>query len=276
MAIWGKILGGTIGFGIGGPIGAILGAVAGHGVDKMSKSSRHIEMDALPYGVVKDLKTQWSASIIILAAKLSKVDGTVTRDEIAAIKAVFPIDKKSETVIGLIFKEALADNEGVEIYAEQIRSFYYGDPEMLKTLLGGLILIATSDGYYHPKEQQFIAKVSYCFGMSEMELRHVEAIYTSEEFLKSIKGVNYDGNSKHYKVPEYIKHPDLRSYAILGIDPEASNQEVKSAYRKIMVDSHPDKAIAKGMPEEFVELCNRKIAKTNAAYDKIKLERGLN
>lgn len=62
---------------------------------------------------------------------------------------------------------------------------------------------------------------------------------------------------------------------MLGLDPEASDDEVKRTWRRLAAENHPDKHIARGMPEEFIAIANDKIAAINAAYDEIRRERGL-
>ena len=63
---------------------------------------------------------------------------------------------------------------------------------------------------------------------------------------------------------------------LLGLSPQASDAEVKAAYRKLLRENHPDRVTAQGLPEEFIEVANRKMAEINAAHDRIKAERGLN
>ena len=62
-------------------------------------------------------------------------------------------------------------------------------------------------------------------------------------------------------------------YKVLGVSKESSDQEIKDVYRKLIKENHPDMLIAKGMPEEFVETANNKMAQINSAYEEIeKLE----
>ena len=65
------------------------------------------------------------------------------------------------------------------------------------------------------------------------------------------------------------------AYHLLGINAEATDQEVKRAYRKLMNEHHPDKLVAKGLPPEMMEIANRKAQDIQAAYDRVKSERGM-
>ena len=63
-------------------------------------------------------------------------------------------------------------------------------------------------------------------------------------------------------------------YEILGIARSASDDEIKAKYRALTRENHPDILMAKGVPQEFIDLANEKMAVINAAYDKIEKERG--
>ncbi len=258
MAIWGKIIGGYIGLQIGGPIGLLLGAIAGHGIDRARNTRGADDTKRLKSpGVHSDEELRsasWVVTFFILAAKLSKVDGHVARDEIATIKRVLNLPKSADQTMGSVFREAVSDTTDYQSYAQQIAGIFQNRREVLEELLGALILIATCDGWYHPNERKFMAGVAQCFGFSQAELRQIEAGF-------SIAPGPAAGPSDPYEV--------------LGVSADASDDEVRSAYRKIIRESHPDVAVAKGMPEEFIALCNHKMANANNAYDAIKARRGM-
>ena len=63
------------------------------------------------------------------------------------------------------------------------------------------------------------------------------------------------------------------AYAILGVPADAGDDEVKRAYRRMMSQHHPDKLVAKGLPEEMMKIATQKTQEIKAAYDRIKSER---
>ena len=69
--------------------------------------------------------------------------------------------------------------------------------------------------------------------------------------------------------------PEDDPYTILGIEPDASDDEARAAWRAQIREHHPDKLIAEGLPQEFIDAANEHIAKINAAWDTITKERGL-
>ncbi len=252
------MLGGTIGLAIGGPIGLVLGAVAGHGIDQArqtrGRAGRRGHFDAGQHSKEEILHASWVVTFFVLAAKLSKIDGHVARDEIATIKRVFNLPKSADQMMGALFRQATADTTDYESYATQIAGIFRARTEVLEQLLGALVLIATCDGHYHPNERRFLAGVARCFGLDAAALRRIEAGFAAASAAPAV---------------------DSDPYAVLGVSADASDSEIRAAFRRIIRESHPDVAVARGMPEEFIEVCNRKMANANAAYDAIKAMRGM-
>ncbi|MBC6439359.1 MAG: TerB family tellurite resistance protein [Rhodospirillales bacterium] len=238
-----------------GPLGAILGAAAGHLVDqglRRGDPATGQSGEAAHRLGREDLQVAFAVAVITLAAKLAKADGHVTKAEIAALKRVVRIPDDATRHIARIFNDAKKSPEGFEPYARQIATLLRNNRPMLENLLGTLLMIAHADKTYHPAEQAFIAEVGHIFGFSPVEIRRIENMF--------VAGAPSTG-------------PD--PYEVLGVDASASDNDVKSAYRKLLRENHPDTVVAQGLPEEFVEVANRKMAKINAAYDRIKAERGL-
>lgn len=253
MSIWGKIIGGAAGFAIGGPIGAIIGAVAGHHVVDKNRTQQ----------IGYDNATRQAAfttAIIVLSAKMAKADGVVTRAEVDAFKTIFHIPPQDMDAVGKIFDEAKQSAEGYEPYADQIGQMFRHEPQVLEELIGALFHIAKADGVVHPNEMQFVHRVALLFGFSDRDFERLKAIYLG-------------GGSGGGAAGGPSSGPD--PYEIIGVDPKASDDEVKNAYRKLVRENHPDALMAKGMPEEFIEVANEKLAAINDAYDRIKKQRGL-
>ena len=246
MSIWGKVIGGVAGFALGGPLGAILGAVAGHALDRSRVQQRYRQGPAS----IQTRQTAFTVAVIVLSAKMAKADGHVTRDEIDAFKKIFDIPSNEMRDVGRLFDEARQDAEGFEPYAAQIGEMFAHDPAVLESLLGGLFQIALSDGIVHPKEMEFLQKVALEFRFDHGTFERIKAIHMGGQY----------------------ENP----YEILGVSREASDDHVKLAYRKLIRENHPDTLIAQGMPQEFIDVANEKMAQINGAYEKIEKERSLN
>jgi DnaJ like chaperone protein len=245
MSIWGKIIGGVAGFAVGGPLGAIVGTAFGHAVDRQ-RSNKYFEFNP---DNLQTRQTAFTVAVIVLSAKMAKADGHVTRDEIDAFKRIFEIPENEISDVGHLFNEARQDAEGYEPYAKQIGEMFIHDQAVRENLLGGLFQIALADGIVHPKELQFLQNVAFSFNLDDDDFKRIKSAYTGAG--------------------------GIDPYKILGVDRNTSNNELKKNYRELSRENHPDKLIAKGMPQEFIDIANEKMASINAAYDQLSKERSL-
>lgn len=239
MTIWGKLLGGAAGFALGGPLGALLGAAAGHAVDTMRR----------PHGEDQTKSIAFTIAIIALGAKLAKADGVVTRDEVEAFKRVFHIPPGEMKNVGHVFDRARKDHRGFEPYAKQVAKMFHDNPAVLEELLYCLAYVARADGHVHPNELEFLEKVAEIFGLDEHAFARVTSLRPG------------------------TKESD--PYSVLGVTREMTEKELKSAYRNLVRENHPDALTAQGMPEEFIQLANERLATINHAWDIISQERGI-
>jgi len=242
MSIWGKVVGGAAGFALGGPLGALLGAVAGHVYDASKRPTAETGADPTK-------QIGFTIAVIALGAKLAKADGVVTEDEIRAFRRVFKVAPEEMKNVARIFNLARKSVDGYEPYARQVAGMFADNPVVLEELLDCLFYIAQADGTVTEEEEVYLQNVARIFGFSDADFARVRA--------------------------EHIGADAADPYAVLGIDHGMDDDGVKSAYRKLVREHHPDTLIAQGMPEEFIEVANDKLAAINAAYDKVAAQRGL-
>jgi len=256
--MWGKIFGSFAGFAMGGPIGALFGAAAGHAYDKMQDGS-HAQLPpfgaqpggfAGPY-IADEASRQmaFSVAVVVLGAKIAKVDGPVNRKEINAFKEVFRVPAGESKNVGRLFDTSKQDADGFEPYARQLGSLFRHEPSLLEDLLSSLFYIARSDGGIKPVELSFLRRTSELFGLQRNTFERIRGMFMQTE----------------------------RSdpYTVLGLSHAASDDEVKRTYRQLIRKHHPDVLSAKGVAKKFIETANQKMAAINAAYDQIGRERGM-
>ncbi len=248
MSIWGKILGAVGGFAVGGPFGALVGGIAGH----MYDSSKHPgagDADFIEADGIDQRQVMFTTAVIVLAAKMAKADGAVTKDEILAFREKFHVPPDEEAAVGRLFNEARQDPTGYEPYAEQIARLFASEPRVLEELIGALFYIANADGALHPAELEFLRKTALIFGFTQHEFDRIRATH----------------------MPEAKQSP----YDVLGLDKSVDGKTLKARYRELVRENHPDRLMAQGMPQEFIDIANDKLASINAAYDDICKARGL-
>ncbi len=238
MSLWKKVRSAA------GRLGLGRSAAEGSGVlDELEKTSR------IDPASSQRRQVTFTIAVIALGAKMAKADGIVSTEEIDAFKEIFKVPASEMANVARIFNMAKQDVAGFESYATQIANILKDDRQLLEDVLHGLFYIATADNVFHPGEETFLKEVARRFAFFEHEYRQVRARF----------------------LPEDKRDP----YIVLGVERTIDDGELKSHYRKLVVENHPDKAIARGMPPEFVQIATTKLASINEAYEAIRKERSL-
>lgn len=184
----------------------------------------------------------FTIAMIALSAKLAKSDGQVSRNEAAAFREIFTVDPGQEEAVARVFDLCRRDVAGYREYAGQIvRLFGQGDP-ILEDIMDALFYVALSDGGYTPEEDGFISDVGGIFGLTQRCMARLRA--------------------RH--VPDH-----WNPYSVLGIETSAGPSEIRHRYRELVRRNHPDVLTANGLPEEMLELANRRLADINRAYSEV-------
>lgn len=185
----------------------------------------------------------FTIAVIALSAKMAKADGLVTRDEVTAFRDVFHIPPEEEKNAARIFNLARQDVAGYEEYAARIGRMFADAPDTLCDLMEGLLHIAMADGFYHPKEDAFLGRVAEIFGIEERRFRALRARFVPDE------------------------RPD--PWSVLGVSADMPLSDIRAAWRKQVLDCHPDRLKARGVPEEAVRLAERRLRDINNAWEEI-------
>lgn len=189
----------------------------------------------------------FTIAVIALGAKMAKADGLVTRDEVTAFREVFHIPPDQEKNAARLFNLARTDVAGFEDYARRVRAMFEGRADTLCDLMEGLFHIAVADGQYHDAEDRFLRRVAEIFGFDDARFRRVRAQF----------------------VPDARPDP----YDMLGVSPDAPLEEVRRAWRGLVRETHPDRMLARGVPEEAVKLAERRLIAVNRAWEEISAQR---
>ncbi len=235
------LIGAGIGFIIGGgPIGAIIGYALGTIFGKSYTKEDVQFMGKTPR------QQDFSASLLVLSAAVMKADGVVKKSELDYVKRFFLSNfgqEQAEKYI-LTLREILKQDIQIAEVSQQIGRYmnYSSKLQLLHYLFG----IASADGQVHEKEIDVIESISRYMG-----------IYTSD--YESVKAM-------------FVKKVD-DAYTILGIEPSATDDEVKKAYREMAKKNHPDKVAYLG--DDVRKAAEKKFQEINDAYDRIKKQRGM-
>ncbi|WP_339107857.1 molecular chaperone DjiA [Thioclava sp. GXIMD4216] len=189
----------------------------------------------------------FTIAVIALGAKMAKADGQVTRNEVETFRRIFSIPPGEETNAARVFNMARTDVAGFDAYARKIAAMFGPGNGVLKDVLEGLFAIAVADGDFHENEEIFLKEVARIFGLKDCCYSAIRA--------------------------SYVAGPDPDPWAVLEVAPDASLDEVRKAWKAAIREAHPDRAIARGMPEEAVRLAQDRTVALNRAWEEIRTRR---
>jgi DnaJ like chaperone protein len=234
-------MGGGVGFMLGGPLGALIGATLGHAlVDEKVRSER---AEAGPMSGAEQRQAVFFTAVFAMLGKVAKADGRVCEMEVAAVRRFMGeqlrLDSAAQQFAIGIFNEAKDSDTPFEEYARQFGQVFAGNASLRTMFYQVLFSVAMVDGVLHPAEELLLRAAPVHLGL------HPD-IFTT--------------------VRRQFGHDPSHHYAVLGLENGAPLAEVKKAYRKLAAEYHPDKVVAKGLPEDFTRFAEQKFKEINEAY----------
>ena len=256
MGWYGKLIGGAAGFFVGGPLGGVLGAVIGHSFDRraeLKKSGDSYNSGYSGGGSETFTANDQSQMMFFIATfsmlgKMAGAGGGISSAEIKIIEEF--IDRNLRLNIAekhfamRIVNTAAASYEPFEKFAQQFYSLFYNQPQMLQTMYDILYRVAFADNKLTADEEKILDSAAKIFNLKSRE-----------------SNANYSTSSGE------------KSYSVLGCKKTDDNETIKSAYKKLVKDYHPDTIASKGLPEEFSKFAAQKFREINQAYEEIRKER---
>jgi DnaJ like chaperone protein len=254
MAIAGKLIGALIGS-IAGPFGTLFGGLVGHLFDRAAEERRALGSEGpgvagLFSDPVSQAQINFLACLIGLSIAVANAGGRVKASHVQALKDFFsrnvPYGGEDQELIQRLIDEMFANRDRIDVqgmcaYYRSVSSF-----EGRLLLLQLLFRIAVSDQQgVSPEEEQLIRRVAVLLGLEESIYRGVRASFVREE---------------------------LAAFEVLGVAPNASIDEIKKAYRKLVVENHPDRVANLG--PELVKLAEEKFKAVQRAYEEVRRAKG--
>lgn len=258
MRIWGKFFGFAIGFMFGRIIGGLIGLWLGHLYDKKSAELSGI------IGKGANRQTLFFNTTFAVMGHVAKASGQVTENDIRIATLLMDqmqLKGEARKEAQAAFKEGKESDFDIKACLKTFRLISMGRKELLQMFLEIQIQTALSDAKLDPKEHKVLLTVAQELGFSASQL---------DELLKRWQAeFNFHQGGKNHQTT--IED----AYDLLGLSETSSDQEVKRSYRKLMNEHHPDKLVAKGLPQEMMELAKVKAQDIQSAYDRVKSDRGM-
>ena len=260
MSWWGKIAGGTFGFMLGGPLGAVFGAAMGHGFDK----GFSLDHQNINHQSQEQTQAAFFAATFSVMGHIAKADGQVTEDEIRIatdVMAQMALTGEQSKAAQNLFNSGKAPNFDYSGVVAQFRQVCGRRTDLLRMFMEIQFHAAYADGSVHPAERTILEDLNHSLGFSSAQFAQLEAAIR----------VHY---AESGGVAKRSSAEQLRdAYGVLGVSSDANDAEIKRAYRRLMSQHHPDKLVAKGLPEEMMEVATQKTQEIKAAYDLVKQSR---
>ena len=262
-----KWIAGFLGWVSWGPIGALLGFVVGAVVDSSIDVAKRLlgsDGDAgtnSGYGSAGNARSQGSrttysageqrnsffVSLLVLSSAVIRADGKTLQSELDVVRQFIrsnfgenAVDEAMRILNELNSKQINIYSVGSQIadnmnYSQRLQLFHY------------LVQIAAADGQVSSSEKDVLEAIGGAIRLTSTDTASVIAMY--------------------YKDSQ-------SAYAVLEISPSATDDEVRSAYRRMAMKNHPDKVATLG--PEVQKAAEEKFRKIQEAYETIKKERGMN
>ncbi|AGM40181.1 Dna-J like membrane chaperone protein [Spiribacter salinus M19-40] len=263
MRFWiGKLLGTLFGSFAGGWVGAIVGFIIGNWFDR-----------ALSRGQVRGFAGAGSAahrqmvhaaffrSVFVVMGHVCKADGRVTEAEIRVAKQVMQrmdlnATQREEAIS--YFKAGRDGDADLDQTLQEFRRYCRGHVQLVRMFLEIQIQAALADGRFDEAERAVLRRIALGLGLSEEDYARLETMMGGQ-------AANQKGGESELAA----------AYDTLGVNANATDAEVKRAWRRLMSEHHPDKLVAKGLPEEMMRIAKERAQEIQSAYDSIKQARGM-
>lgn len=259
--IYGKLIGGAIGLAVGGFFGLILGVFVGHAFDRGLIST-------LKFGSpenIRRIKESFFETTFLLSGFVAKSDGHVSQQEVDHTEQVFNQmglnAEQRERAIEFFKRGSAADFQLEPAVAGFLETCGPRRP-LQKAMLLFLISLALADTVIEPAEHAALVRIATLMGMGVAELEQLLSMAQAQE--------HFHGDSGFTAQPGTSLDD---AYEALGVSRDVSDKDLKRAYRRLMSEHHPDKLIAKGVPETMIKLATERSQEIQAAYAMVKKER---
>ena len=264
----GKIFGALLGYMLTRrPIGILIGLVLGHLYDRYAARGGAARMDA------PAIRAAFFRATFSVMGHVAKSDGRVSEQDIAAARRVFGQfnlgESDTRAAMGLYTQGKQAEFDADGMLAE-LAAACAGRPEVLRMFLEIQMQAALLGDGLAGVTRETLQRVAAALGIGALEFAHLEALLRFQAYAGGYGAAG--GGPRHAPGG---KSPLDEAYEVLGVAPGASDAEVKRAYRRQMSENHPDKLVARGLPESMLEVAKQKTQAIQAAWERIREARGL-
>lgn len=270
MSGWtGKIICGALGLLLskGSLLGLLLGVLIGHQFDRGFAGAK--ARGAFPGASPARRREVFFETVFLAMGHLAKADGRVSPDEIQTARSfMHRLQLGPEEVQQAIalFNRGKDPAFPLDRQIAELRSVCQGQPALVRSFLEALMDLPLNKGQISPAERAVLWRIAAGLGVNRMEMAQLEAVLLAQRrFGGGWQAVDAEQRSDRL----------AEAYAALGVSAEVSDKEVKTAYRRLMNQHHPDKLAARGLPDSMLEVAKERTREIRSAYEVIRDHRGM-
>ncbi len=248
------LIGGAIGFVFGRFPGLLMGAAAGAALVLWAR--------AQIYKRLRSIQSEFTERVFAVMGALCKADGVVSRNEIQVAEGLFEkfrLTPEQREAAKAAFNRGKSPEFDLEAELSEFLRVSGGQPMLLEMFLQVQVAAVAADGEVHHAEHEMLVRIARGLGLSEQQVDQLEALLRGGARQAGVR------TSQHQELED--------AYKVLGVAPEASEEEIKKAYRKLMSENHPDKLAGRGLPESMRQMAEEKTREIAHAYDVIRSAR---
>lgn len=268
---WGKLIGGMLGFLAFGPTGAFFGVLAGNLFDRGLAENLARPYSSFHAETRKSVQKAFFETTFLVMGHISKADGYITKKQISMASELMKdlrLNKQQLQLAQHYFSEGKKQHFDLWKSLSSLREATKDNPALLKLFIDLQYQAALVDGLSIKKQQLLNNILSYMgYAPLQQQYRFYEDFGTQSRYQQQ----NYSSSNTQYQKPQ---SQTANPYTLLGIPTTATKQEVKRAYQRLISRNHPDKLIAKGLPEAMIKIANEKTQQIRKAYEQICAEKG--
>ena len=258
MSWWTTVLGGAVGFMLGGPLGAMLGVAFAGNFSKRRSSFGGLGGN-FNRGDQQRVQAAFFSSVFSVMGYLAKVDGKVSKSEILLAQQVMQqlqLTEDMQKVAKDLFNQGKSNDFNLDEVLEQFRVESHRRTNLIRMFLEIQIQATYADGVLDNTERDALKYIA--------EKLHFP-IHELENLIQQFSATS--GKVSKLSIDD--------AYVILDADKSLNDKEIKRVYRRLLAQHHPDKLVAKGLPEEMRKIAKEKTQEIISAYELIKEQRGM-
>ncbi len=261
----GKLIGAVLGFILTRrPMGVLLGMILGHLYDQYVARGG---AGGAPRADPATVRATFFRAAFSVMGHVAKADGRVSEQDIAAARRIFRqfnLTEADTRAAMQFYTEGKAPDFDLEATLGELAGVCRGREEVLRMFLEIQMRAALLGDGLSGVTRSTLAQVAARLGISALEFAHLETLLRLQAYAGARPGASTSGAGAL-----------ADAYEILGVPKTATDAEVKRAYRKLMSENHPDKLVARGLPESMLEVAKQKTQAIQAAWERVRESRGM-